>query len=560
MYHSKKFALLTGLLLCAAAATARANTIVTFSVDMSTQIAGATFTPGTDTVAVRGTFDGWSAGGLSLVQQGSSAVYTNTVDNATDANGTVMQYIFLLNNGATYEATADFHNRAALMPATSGSSLALATPFFSDAGSQITSPVTFQVDMSQQINLGAFTNGSSIVEVRGNFNGWAGLVGNLTRDPTIIRTSPGGLLTSNVYTGTFVVTASTNAAMDYKFVENNGYEGTPTLHNSGDNRFFTHKLAQTFPIVFFSDAPFAPIAQVSFNVDMSAVLLSDPNYNPATVTLNGSFNGWSAGVLCTNNPLAPNTNIYTGVVAIGAGTTVAYQFRYNNGGTVYDNAPGGGNRSYTVPNVASTNLPVIFFNNVLVSDLLNMDTLVTFSVNMTNAVGAVGSVDQHVWNGGADTVYINGDFTGWQPWNPIGLTGLNCTNNPPGSEVYSYTTTFLKHRARNVKYKYGINGADDEALSGQDHFRYIRSTNGFYQMPLDKFGTQYVEPRFGNLTIGARSGNIIPVTWLGYPGVHLQTRSSLTSGTWQDQNGTDSQSSTNWPVGGGVQFFRLVQP
>lgn len=559
MRLSKTPSILTGLLIFSAAAAAvRADTIVTFSVDMSAQIANSSFTPGTDTVAVRGTFDGWSGGGLSLVRQGATSVYTNTVDNASDANGTVMQYIFLLNGGSTYETTADYHNRAALMPATSGSSLVLATPFFADAGSQITSAVTFQVDMSQQINLGAFTNGSSIVEVRGNFNGWSSVVGNLTRDPTIIQTTPGGLLTSNVYTGTFNVTASTNAAMDYKFVENNGYEGTPTLHNSDNNRFFTHNLAQTFPIVFFGDAPYAPIAQVGFSVDMSAVLISDPAFNPATVTLNGSFNNWSADVPATNNSTASNTNIYTAVVPIGAGTTVAYQFRYNNGGTVYDNAPGGGNRQFTVPNVASTNLPAIYFNNVSVSDLLNTDTTVTFSVNMTNAV----STDNHSFDSTADTVFINGDFVGWLAWNPISLlgAGLNCTNNPPGSQVYSYTTTFAKGHARSIKYKFSINGTDNEAASGSDHFRYIRSTNGVYQMPLDKFGNQLVETRFGNLSIGAPVAGKVPVTWLGYPGVHLQTRASLTSGSWLDQNATDSQSSTNWPSTGASQFFRLVQP
>ena len=555
-YSSKKYSLLAGLLLCAAASSTvqAASSILTFSVDLSSNTIPVT------TVECRGTFNGYS-GGFALTNNPLAAntnLYSGTINDTIDPNGGKVAYKFVINPGGNWETTASFQDRASRLPSTSGASLVLPTPFFADAGTPVARDVKFQVDMSQQIQLGNFTNDTSLVEVRGNFQGWSG-GSTLVRDLSQVRTTPGGLLTTNVYTNTFTYTASPEATAAFKYViqPGTGWEGPSTVNGQGNdlNRYFANH-AQTLPVVDFSDAPFAPIAKVFFNVDMSAVLLSDPNYNPATVTLNGSFNGWSADVPCTNNATAPNTNLYTAMVPIGAGSTVFYQFRYNNGGTVYDNAPGGGNRSYTVPNVAVTNLPVIFFNNVLVSDLLNMDTLVTFSVSMTNAVGT----DAHVWNGGADTVYINGDFTGWQPWNPIGLSGLNCTNNPPGTEVYSYTTNFLKGRPRSVKYKYAINGADDEAPANQDHFRYIRSTNGFYQMPLDTFGNQYGEPRFGNLSVGRRSGNIIPVTWLGYPGVHLQSRSNLISGSWQDLNATDSQSSTNWPVGGGVQFFRLVQP
>ena len=555
-YLPQKNRLLTALLLCAAATSTvqAASSILKFSVDMSAQVAGATFTHGVDTVSVNGTFNGYAPYGL--VRSGLTDVYTNTVNDTVDANGGKVAYKFVI-NGGNWENTSSSQDRASRLPSVSGATLILPTPYFGDAGTPVANDIKFQVDMSQQIQLGLFTNDLSTLEVRGNFQGWTG-GSQLFRDLSQVTTI-GSLSFTNIYTNTFTYTASPEATAAFKYVAQPGtsWEGPNTINGQGNdlNRYFANH-AQALPTVFFSDAPFAPIAKVSFNVDMSAVLLSDPNYNPATVTLNGSFNGWSADVPCTNNPAAPNTNIYTGVVSIGAGSTVFYQFRYNNGGTVYDNAPGGGNRAYTAPNVASTNLPAIYFNNVTLGDLLNVDTLVTFSVNMTNAVGT----DAQVWNSGTDTVFINGDFTGWQAWNPISLSALNCTNNPPGSEVYSYTTLLLKNRPRSVKYKYALNGADNEAPSGQDHFRYIRSTNGVALMPLDKFGNQYGEPKFGNLNIGPRTGAYVPVTWLGYPGVHLQTRSNLGSGTWQDQNNTDSQSSTNWPSSSASQFFRLVQP
>ncbi len=556
-------ALLAGAFLTVASLLpAHAVTTLTFSVDMATNIANGTFTPGTDTVYCQGTFNNWSPF-LQLFQQGSSTVFTNTTDNTGEAGGPVTKYQFVRRNSGTdtYETSAASNLRAALLPA-GGGSLILPTPFFNDAGAAINPNVTFSVDMSQQIALGIFTNGSSSVEVRGNFNGWTGGANVLTWNPSVLRTNQYGLVTANVYTNTIACVASTNAAMDFKYVITyGGFTGwdAPTAVNSdnGGNRFFVNNVSKSLPVVDFSDQPFAPISQVRFSLDMSAVLLTDPGFIPGSVVLDGSFNSWSADVACTNNPTAANTNIYSTVLAIGAGSTINYQFRYNNGSTQYDHAPNGNNRVYTAQNIASTNLPTVFFNNVMLGDLLNVDTLVTFSVSMTNAVGT----DAHTFDPNNDLVFINGDFAGWVAWSPIALTtaGLTCGNNPAGSQVYTFQKTFLKNQSRFVDYKYSINGADNEAGFGQDHGRYIRSTNGVYTLPLDTFGNQYREPKFGNLAIGRPVAGALPVTWLGYPGVNLQTSSSL-NGSWANVPNTDSQSSTNWPSTGGIKFFRLIQP
>jgi hypothetical protein len=199
-----------------------------------------------------------------------------------------------------------------------------------------------------------------------------------------------------------------------------------------------------------------------------------------------------------------------------------------------------------------------------------MDTVVTFSVNMTNAVGSEG----HVFDPINDTVYINGDFdgSGWFSWNPIALAGRVCANDPPGSQVYTYQYTFPKNRTdgegywRRLEYQYSTSYSvintqtGDETLSGLNHVRYIRGTSGNYTLPLDTFGSMTAEPKFGNLVIGPASGGSFPVTWLGYPGVYLQSRTNLISGTWQNNLATGGQNSTNWPNSSGNQFFRLVQP
>ena len=299
---------------------------------------------------------------------------------------------------------------------------------------------------------------------------------------------------------------------------------------------------------------------VQFSVDMSVVRATDAGFDPATVSVNGSMNGWG-NTSCTNNPSAVNTNVYTSSkINIQAGSGIQYQFRYvSAGNTVYDalNGVGGNNRVLTVPVLPSTNLPAVYFNDALPLDILGVDTTVTFSVSMTNAVGN----DAHVFDAGNDLVFINGDFSGWLAWNPVTLAGagLTCGNNPPGSGIYTYSKVFTQGSPRAVTYKYSINGVDDEAGFGQNHFRYIRSTNGVYNMPLDVFGNMVVEAKLGGLKIGKPVGGSVPVTWLGYPSVRLQSATSLT-GPWTDVANTDTQNSASLPVGTGVKYFRLKQP
>jgi hypothetical protein len=603
-----KHALLAGLLLCAAGImTVQANTIVTFSVNMATNLANGTFNPpppdgtGTDICSVRGNFltNAWSVPGLVLVRQGSSTVWTNTYDvpNTSMPNGRAISYRFTRNGtDSGNESTASWDNRAVVLPLTSGASLAPPTPYFGDVGPGATNIVTFQVDMSEQIVLNHFTNGVSPLDIRGSFNGWGNTGLNFTRDPSILVTNynpafpPGGIVTSNVYVITVPIehgaqvagTPATNSYMQWKAVMNGGSWETGgsirTNFNDNDNRFWCNNTNQVLPIVSFSDLPYAPLAQARLNVDMSAVALFDPNYVYPSVTVWGTFNNWANGVDLTNNPAAVNTNIFSGIITVVQGAENTYQFRYTNSyklannidsGWVYDFVDGIADlthrRTLTVPSpITSTNIPVVFFNGLSTNDYLTMDTVVTFSVNMTNAVGSEG----HVFDPINDTVYINGDFdgNGWFSWNPIALAGRVCNNNPPGSQVYSFQYTFPQGHQRRLEYQYSTSYSvintttGDETLSGLNHVRYIRGTSGNYTLPLDTFGSMIAEPKFGNLAIGPASGGSLPVTWLGYPGVYLQSRTNLISGTWQNNLATGGQNSTNWPNSSGNQFFRLVQP
>jgi hypothetical protein len=174
-----------------------------------------------------------------------------------------------------------------------------------------------------------------------------------------------------------------------------------------------------------------------------------------------------------------------------------------------------------------------------------------------------------VFDSTVDFVYLNGygpyddttptpakpfNFWGWQAIPPVPAM----TNNPPGSLVYSTAVLVPAGSPLWGLYKYGINGFDNEAPSQQNHIRYIRQL-GNYSMPLDTFGNQYVEPSFGNLSVAPAANQHALVSWLGRPGVHLQTASTLQGG-WVDHPETDGLNSTNWPAGAGAVYFRLYGP
>ncbi|HWI55803.1 MAG TPA: hypothetical protein VNZ22_01150 [Bacillota bacterium] len=533
------------------------------------------FDPSTQTVSVHGSFNSWGTLPLTNNPAGPNpALWSGTADVA--ANGTIIEYKYVIGAG-TWESIPKGNNRLATLPTTSGASLVLPTAFFADLGPSISVDLAFQVDMAQEINIGTFTPGISMVYPKGTFNSW-GTVDSMTNDPTILRTNQYGLVTSNVYVGTYTITASPGQTMDYKFYIDTGnrYEdlpagsGDPSDHN---NRFLNiaNTPTQALPLVFFNNAPYAPTATnfVTFQVDMSAQVLNG-SFDPAfsTVEVRGGFNGWGTPqIVCTNDPTALNTNLYKAVVRIVDSVGAAEQYKFwatisANGGweTLADN------RGFKLTSGTTQILPAVYFNNLSPNDLLPEDTLVTFSVNMANAVGT----DGHAFDPAAgDQVYLNGVPNGFVNWD-VFLPQL--INTPAGSQIYSIDMLLPKGSPVVQTYKYSINGTDNEAGQGSNHSRVVRRT-GTYVLPQDTFRTQYSEPDFGALAVGPAAAGKVPVSWLGRPGVHLQTAADLSSGLWQDILGTDGArwtngqastngflSVTNYPTSADKTFFRLVKP
>lgn len=334
--------------------------------------------------------------------------------------------------------------------------------------------------------------------------------------------------------------------------------------------------------------------QVTFAVDMSAQIALG-NFNPVadSVFVSGTFNGWpgtgAGAVVLTNYPAyngGSNTNIYYATatnILIGLPGSFGSEYKFTSSAPAYSGSGGyeplSSNRSF---NLLTTNgvlvLPVVLFGNTYVSDYLTADTTVYFTVNMTNAT----TTDGHVFDPSTDTVVINGNFVagGWAAWDPISLASQVMMNDPVGSEIYTYSATIPAGALIGVDYKYGViypgqtNSVDNEAAAYQDHYRYVRATaTGSYTNSLDTFGNQYVEPSFGQLTSTSTGTGQVTVSWLGRPGVELQTSADLAGGIWQTNLETDGtnwttgyntinngfMSQTNLPAVGGQQFFRLIQ-
>jgi len=427
-------------------------------------------------------------------------------------------------------------------------------------------------------------------EIIGAFNSW-----DSTQPANAQMTSNGHGVYTVVYTvanaGTYAFDFRTSGHWDkmragQQIFNNGGQDGSFTTTTSPETMTFQIDLPNGRFRVF--DAALIPVTnQVVFAVDMSSQIQLGYFHPGYSVYAAGDFNSWpgpGGGLLLTNYPPyngGNNTNIYYGTntfVGMPSSSPTQYKFNDNDPSALNGGWEQSANKTLTLLSANGTEmLPVAVFNNVTTSDYLSVPVDLTFRVNMNGATNIFGVT----WGG--QNVYINGSFMNsagnWiSTWNNISLSGNQMTEETPGSGIYTYTYSVPVGSPVNVKYKYcfddGVNSFDNEAPAYQDHGRTIRTTvTGSYTNALDTFGTQYVEPSFGQLAVGAASGNTVALTWLGRPGVYVQTCSNLASGSWVNHYETDGTnwdigyystnglvSATNWPAGGGSQFFRLIKP
>ncbi len=347
---------------------------VTFQVNLSVQKQLGAFDPATDSVIAAGTFDNWSPSAFILEpSQSNPNIYVGTYDDVTDAVGGTVQYKFIMStaSGTVWEA---INNRTFTL---ASSAQTLPVFFFNNrtnAGAAI--PITFQVNLQIQRELGNFDPATDTVIAAGTFNNWNASAFVLTNSPA----------DKDVYKGT--VTDSTDAPgnpVQYKFIINSAAQGV--VWEGINNRTVTlASTNQTVPVAFFNNLTNSRSSiWVTFQVNLG-VQAALGNFNPATdmVEARGSFNNWTGGFVLTNTLAAPN--IFTGSFedkTDAPGNNVEYKFVVNGG--TWEN---GANRAFTL---ASTNqvLPIVFFNNIGNLGSMSLGALAggKLTVNWTAASG-----------------------------------------------------------------------------------------------------------------------------------------------------------------------------
>ena len=281
---------------------------VTFLVNMSVQQTMGNFNPATQTVEVRGPFNAWA--GTALTAQGEG-VYSGTV--RVSGAAAAVPYKFFAGG---YEAGDDrtftlaFNSDRAPTPAQ-----VLNTVFYSNVNTVPDfRPVTFVVNLNQQISLGRFNPATDFLEIRGGMNSWGG--------GTTWRLADGD--SDGIYTGTFNIEGTAATTVEYKFYNTAvgiGYETTP-------NRSLVLgpvQTAQNVAAVFFSNDSGAT-RQVTFAVDMS-IQQAMSKFDPVTgvVQLRGIGDFEATDKVLTREG---DTSIFKGTFAVAgdAGASVTYKY------------------------------------------------------------------------------------------------------------------------------------------------------------------------------------------------------------------------------------------
>ena len=270
---------------------------VTFTVDMSLEVAALRFNPETGNVRVTGSFNDWSTGAeYNLTREGETATYSGTLLIGGNEGSTVTYKYFNSTPAAPnsgYEPGAD--RVFTLGPVVTPQVLPPAV--FGVTATQFRN-ITFSVDMSVQVALGLFNPEETdpalggIVQVRG--------ITGFDTGPQLTR--EGSTL---IYSGTFQVGGNGGTTFNYKFwspginfyniPNNTGFEQI-NLADQFVNRTVTlsaDAVAMSLPTVFFSNQLFYLIgaAPDAFSTTQGTASAAQ------SVTINGQ--GLTANIVAT---------------------------------------------------------------------------------------------------------------------------------------------------------------------------------------------------------------------------------------------------------------------
>jgi hypothetical protein len=193
---------------------------VQFQVNMGVQTTLGNFDPANDFVFVAGdAVNNWSQTASQLAQSGDPNVWNGTF-SVTASVGSTVNYKFIMNRlvgGVLWESDGvgpnGAQNRQFTFPNVATNLPVVYFNNVTNANSVSVEAITFTVDLIVENALGNFTPGVDNVFVAGDaVNNWAAGASQLTQS----------LSDPNLYTGTFNVTNTPGAMVNYKFELNSG--------------------------------------------------------------------------------------------------------------------------------------------------------------------------------------------------------------------------------------------------------------------------------------------------------------------------------------------------
>jgi hypothetical protein len=335
-------------------------TNVTFQVNMSVQQALGNFTPGTNQVVVRGTFNNWSGVANECTDGDADGIYTGTFDLTAGA----IEYKFVIIGGASDVWEGIANNRTATVGA---DPLVLPVVYFSDVVSSNTADVEvlFRVDMRVQILNGNFDENTDWIVVRGNHAN-IGNWGGATR--LNLEAGNPGVYSAFIQFSDLPV----NAPIEYKFVILAAGDPNAASWESSANRSFTptgtepdeepvggNGFGEIYPpLVFFANISFADIIshdlQVIFQVEDTPLrgriaaegFIVDVQSGDTVRTVNdldaaGYFNNWPWGNFAaehimndagTDGDLTAGDHVWSKQILFAAGSPrlLVYKYGANN--------------------------------------------------------------------------------------------------------------------------------------------------------------------------------------------------------------------------------------
>ncbi|RPH96722.1 T9SS C-terminal target domain-containing protein [candidate division KSB1 bacterium] len=360
--------------------------------------------------------------------------------------------------------------------------------------------VTFQVNMTVQVNAGNFIPATDILVARGTFNGWGGNANQLIDNG------------AGIYVGTWDITPGT---IEYKFAI--PHTGPDDVWEGVNNRTVvvgTDPLV--LPVVYFNDATLIADVEVRFRVDMT-VQIARGTFDPAVdwVVVRGShanIGNWGGAVRLNSETLNPE--IYSAWIQFDD-LTGALQFKYvyltagdPNAAHWEEHIPA--NREIlptgTEPDANSNGYGEInpatpYFDDLTPADIITNDLTVVFQVEVHPLLGRlrdqgfIYDVQSHDTIYSVESIQVAGGFNTW-PWG--GFTQEYFMNDggtngdvTAGDNIWSVSHLFAAGTERALIYKYGANQLDVEAGFALNHVAHLDDTTAAtYYVPPVCWGEQ----------------------------------------------------------------------